>query len=160
MRVRGLYELHYVEGVLIVEVHAPPLEVLTHDPFLLADRSRLAIDSLQDDSHHLHLALAQRLEFHGVLGHALVCLLLLVLVRCLQALDDSLAVRVLLLVELALHLLRIEVLQLVGLEVEAGEGLKSLLMGCGVIPLIVRSVSKLTEDMASGSVRASAAAVR
>lgn len=103
----------------------PALQVVTHNAFLLADGPRFSVYSLQNDAHHLHLAFAKGLKLHCVFGEAAQVLpLASMLMGSLEAMDDFLAVRVLLLMELSLHLLGVKVLKQVGLEFEGGKGLK------------------------------------
>jgi hypothetical protein len=123
-----LNELHYVEGVLIIEVNPASLQMLGHDLLLLPNGPALPVDPLEDDPHNVHLALAQSPKLESLLGKA-------TLVglgpshRGSEAQNYSFTVGVLFLVELSLDIFGVELLEEVRGEVKRREGLEVVLEG-------------------------------
>lgn len=136
-RVRVLNELKDVERVIVIEVHPSTSKILMHLSLLLADRSRLAIDTLQDDLHHGHLAVCKGPQLKRVLADHAVSRgkHLPSGGRRLEPVDDALAVRIFLFMKLSLDLLRVEKLKRVRLEVEAGKGLE-MLRSCRILTVL------------------------
>jgi len=101
MVIRALNELHYVKGVLVIEVNSSTSQVLADYPLLLTNWPGFAIYPLQDNSHHLHLAFTESSELQCLLGDTLVHLLALHTTMTawgLKTENHSLAMRVLLFV--------------------------------------------------------------
>ena len=88
--------------ILIFKEDPPPFEILIHLFFLLLDGFGFAVDFLEHNSHKVHLTLGKGLQFVNsllalVLGH-----------WCFESLDDFFIVKEFFLLELALHLFRVE----------------------------------------------------
>lgn len=165
--VRILDELHDIKWALIIQVDASPSEVFTHSPLLLPNGTWFTVDPLQNDLHHLYLALAKGLKFHRVLGNAALVSLGIRsrMSGRFEAVDYALWVGVLLLVKLPLNLLGIEELKEVRLEVKGRIRLVVVWWDRVNILLSVDIAEKLTvgstaaEDMAAADIWARAATI-